>query len=102
MLLTEGGQVKYSGVLYPASEPTDAYENEFSAVPEGASRYLVVKVTIPLGTVETELSETRPLDEPANSIIRIALSKWTMTGGLPVLDKILHQGAIQISGVYIP
>jgi hypothetical protein len=96
-----GGQVKYAGVLYPSSEPTDHYEVPFT-VSEGASAYVIVKLTIPTGAVDVELSATRPVDSPSDSIVRVALSKWTMTNGVPVLTRILHRGAIQLSGIYVP
>lgn len=99
-----GAQCKYGGSLIPAVDPTELACDftDPTSIPVGEECYLFVEIVAPDGTVELKVQTTRPVDDPASSTIRVALSKWMMTSSGPVRTMLLHRGAIQISSVYNP
>jgi len=92
-----GGQVKYSGALIGAN--TD-YTCDLSAITDGQTWYLFVEINLGAGAVALKVQAARPVDDPANSIVRHALSTWSRVGAVYSRVKILHRGAIQFSGIW--
>jgi hypothetical protein len=93
------GQVKYSGALIPSVAP-EPMTCDLSTITDGATGCLFVQVDIGAGTVTLVAQDARPVDSPADSIIRVALSLWKRTGTTYERTLILHRGAIQISGIW--
>jgi hypothetical protein len=94
------GQIKYSGALIPDVAPADDLTCDMTDITDGQTWYLFVEASLGAGTIELKVQAARPVDDPANKILRVSLSKWTRTGDFYTRDRILHRGAIQISGVW--
>jgi hypothetical protein len=92
-----GGQVKYSAALIGADAD---YTCDLSTITDGETWFLFVEINIGAGTVELKVQSARPVDDPANSIIRTALSIWARAGDVYTRTRILHRGAIQLSGIW--
>jgi hypothetical protein len=92
-----GGQVKYSGALIGTDA---AYTCSLSGITDGQTWFLFVEVNLGAGTLELKVQATRPVDDPANSLIRHALCKVSRAGTVYTRTLVLHKGAIQISGVF--
>lgn len=96
-----GGKVKFSTGTLPSVEP-DPLTIDFTGVAVDATRFLFVETVVPNGTIELKIQEDRPVDDPASSTYRKALSIWKMTAKGPVKIKTLFRGEIDYSALNTP
>jgi hypothetical protein len=96
-----GGKVKFSTGTLPSADP-DPLTVDFAAVSVDETRFLFVETVVPNGTVALKIQADRPVDDPASSTYRKALSIWKMRANGPVKIKTLFHGEIDYSALNTP